>query len=145
MTKSHFTLCNWNQIRRDKWPIFSFLNPLWLVSKKKKKKYLKKSLYLAKQLYCYMDMYARFVLIMAWYFCNWDVNLLQDFLSAKWQVKREHIHNKINMQFIKHFKNIIIHKKPVSHPWDRCVSLISHCVQHPISQNAELLMVNWHH
>lgn len=69
----------------------------------------------------------------------------KDFLSAKGQVNREHIHNKINMQSVKHFNSIIIHKKRVSQPWDRCVPLMSRCVQHPISQSAELLMVNWHH
>lgn len=145
MTKSYFTFCNWNKIGRGRWPppfFFHFQTQYDLFLKKSLKKKIKS---ISSQTH-----------VVTWA-CAWDLywpwqdisvtemfHFLKNFLSSKWQVNREHIHNKINMQSIKHFKNIIIHKKPVSQPWDRCVPLMSCCVQHPISQNAELLMVNWH-
>lgn len=61
-------------------------------------------------------------------------HFLKDFFSAKSQVNREHIHNRINMQSIKLLRNMIIHKKPVYQLWDKCAPLMSHCVQHPISE-----------
>lgn len=69
-------------------------------------------------------------------------HFIKDFPSAKWQVKREHIHNKINMPSIKKSQEYYNSQEAYFKTWDRCVLLMSHCIQHPISQNTELLMIN---